>query len=92
MICQKQMKFLALSTVSGQLAPQDAPALQALLGRIPNVIKEQLMNSEKHQKQIDQVTIDDLSEADEVFGATSCFGTVGTAGCPSSIGTSGSFT
>ena len=50
------------------------------------------MKSEKHQKQIDQVTIDDLSEADEVFGASSCFGTVGTAGCPSSVGTAGSFT
>ena len=50
------------------------------------------MNSEKHQKQIDQVTIDDLSEADEVFGAFNCFGTAGTAGCPSSIDTSGSFT
>ena len=50
------------------------------------------MKSEKHQKQIDQVTIDDLSEADEISGASSCFGTVGTAGCPSSIGTAGSFT
>ena len=50
------------------------------------------MKSEKHQKQIDQVTIDDLSEADEISGASSCFGTAGTAGCPSSIGTAGSFT
>ena len=50
------------------------------------------MNSEKHQKQIDQVTIDDLSEADEISGASSCLGSVGTAGCPSSIGTAGSFT
>ena len=32
MTCQKQMKFLVLSTVLGQWAPQDAPALQALLG------------------------------------------------------------
>ena len=44
------------------------------------------MNSEKHQKQIDQVTIDDLSEADEVFGAGNCFGTLGTAGCPGCFG------
>ena len=46
------------------------------------------MNSEK----IDQVTIDDLSEADEISGASSCLGTMGTAGCPSTIGTAGSFT
>ena len=54
------------------------------------------MNSEKHQKQIDQVTIDDLSEADEVFGAgfspDNCLGTAGTASCPGSVGTVGSFT
>ena len=50
------------------------------------------MNSEKHQKQIDQVTIDDLSEADEVSGAFSCLGSVGTAGCPSSVSTLGSAT
>ncbi len=47
------------------------------------------MNSEKHQKQIDQVTIDDLSEADEVFGAGNCLGTFGTAGCPGCFGTYG---
>ncbi len=50
------------------------------------------MNSEKHQKQIDQVTIDDLSEADEVFGAGHCVGTFGTGGCPSTAGTIGSAT
>ena len=47
------------------------------------------MNSEKHQKQIDQVTIDDLSEADEISGAFNCVGTAGTAGCPSTAGTFG---
>ncbi len=43
------------------------------------------MNSEK----IDQVTIDDLSEADEISGAFNCVGTAGTAGCPSTAGTFG---
>ena len=41
------------------------------------------MNSEKHQKQIDQVTIDDRSKAEGVLGAFDVFGTVGTPGCHS---------
>jgi hypothetical protein len=47
------------------------------------------MDNMIQEPQIEDISIEDLSEAN---GAGNCFGTLGSAGCPACFGTLGSFT